>query len=134
MKNFNKILLTVLTAILMFSIFSPNMAEAASSAHVDLGGGWDARIDRPHDTKTGKWHGHVYDNKGKQIGAENVDGTKHDGKDFKKVPKKKLEKLKKSKKWKDAKSKNKKLVDSRSEMSWVKFLAWLASNLVLLNI
>jgi|GEM_PF-5156141 len=39
MKNFNKILLTVLTAILMFSIFSPNMAEAASSAQVDLGGG-----------------------------------------------------------------------------------------------
>lgn len=63
-----------------------------------------------------------------------MDGTKHDGKDFKKVPKKKLQKLKDSKKWKDAKSKNKELVDSRSKMSWVKFLAWLASNLVLLNI
>ncbi|MBC2262715.1 hypothetical protein HCB45_14225 [Listeria sp. FSL L7-0091] len=54
-------------------------AKAATNTTVDLGDGYKARIDCPHNTKTGKWHGHVY-KKGKQIGAENVDGTKHDGK------------------------------------------------------
>lgn len=49
--------------------------------------------------KTGKWHGHVY-KKGKQVGAENVDDTKHDGKTFKNIPKKKVSKLKSSKKGK----------------------------------
>lgn len=60
-----------------FSIAMP--AKAATNTTVDLGDGYKARIDCPHNTKTGKWHGHVY-KKGKQIGAENVDGTKHDGK------------------------------------------------------
>jgi hypothetical protein len=114
-----------------FSFVIP--AEAATSATVDLGGGYSVRIDAPHNTKTGKWHGHVY-KKGKQVGAENVDGTKHDGKTFKNVPKKTLNKLKSNKKWKQAKSKNDKLVKQRSKLSWSKFVKWLKNNFVILTL
>ncbi|EUJ41180.1 hypothetical protein PWEIH_00890 [Listeria weihenstephanensis FSL R9-0317] len=132
MKKFNKIICVLAAVILLFSF--GNVAEAASSATVDLGDGYKARIDRPHDTKTGKWHGHVYKGN-KQIGSENVDGTKHDGKTFKDVPKKKLSKLKDSKKWKEAKSKNDKLVKQRnSQSSFSNFLKWLGNNLVILSI
>lgn len=86
--NFEKILQNSLRISYRFLVLSVSInAEAASSATVDLGDGYSGRIGRPHDTKTGKWHGYVY-KKGKQIGAENVDGTKHDGKTFKDFTKK----------------------------------------------
>lgn len=131
MKKFRKYLFVAVFIISLVSFASP--VGAASSAYVDMGGGYSGRIDRPHDTRTGKWHGHVY-KKGKQIGAENVDGTKHDGKDFRNVPKRSLDRLKNSGKWKEAKSKNDKLVKERSKRSFANFMRWIASNWMILNI
>lgn len=56
-----------------------------------------SKVDSPHEAKTGKYHGHVY-NGNKEVGSENVDGTSHGGKKFSKVPKKKLTSLNNSKK------------------------------------
>ncbi|TYU99869.1 hypothetical protein, partial [Listeria monocytogenes] len=129
MKKGIKGVIFLLVLLFAFSIAMP--AKAATSTTVDLGDGYKARIDRPHNTKTGKWHGHVY-KKGKQVGAENVDGTKHDGKTFKNIPKKKVSKLKSSKKWKEAKGKNDKLEKERSKSSFSNYIKWLNKHLVLL--
>lgn len=131
MKKISKLLVLLTFVISLVSFTVP--VGAASSAYVDLGSGYSGRIDRPHDTRTGKWHGHIY-KKGKQVGAENVDGTKHDGKNFKNVPKKVVDKLKKSGKWKEAKSKNDKLVKERSKLSFSNFIKWLQRNWIILNI
>lgn len=131
MKKISKYIFMMICFISLISFAVP--VGAASSAYVDMGSGYSGRIDRPHDTRTGKWHGHVY-KKGKEVGAENVDGTKHDGKDFRNVPKKALDRLKNSGKWKEAKSKNDKLVKERNKRSYSNFVRWLANNWIILNI
>ncbi|WP_017470602.1 hypothetical protein [Amphibacillus jilinensis] len=131
MKKYKKYFILLLTTILLFSFFLPVIVEAGSSVYVDLGNGWKARIDAPHEKKTGKYHGHVFNPKGVQKGVENVDGTKHDGKTFKDVPKKRVENLKKSKEWKKAVEKNKVMQQQRTKLTWKKFLSWCAKNLVI---
>ncbi|WP_128080318.1 hypothetical protein [Listeria fleischmannii] len=85
-----KIFLLVLSVIFALSIIAPLDANASGS-YLGLGDDWSARFDPPHTSK-GKYHVHVYKGKS-QKGAINMDGTKHDGKNLSKVPKKSSEKL-----------------------------------------
>lgn len=108
-------------------------ASAAHSVNVNLGSGWRARIDGPLNAHQGKFHGHVYHGN-KQIGAENVDGTKHDGRSFSSVPKKKVAKLKGSAKWKEAKEKNGKLMKQRSKLTFSNIGYWISSHTMILEL
>lgn len=92
-----QLLLVLVAIVFILSIVSPSAANASGS-YLGLGDNWSARFDPPHTSKS-KYHVHVYNGKA-QKGAINMDGTKHDGKDLSKVPKKVQKKLKDSEKYK----------------------------------
>ena len=85
--------LVVLLGISLFSV--SNMAEAAGSKTftVGQGGKWKVRIDFPSSANP-KYHVHVYDPKGEEVGVENLDGTPSHGQTLSKVPNKVKKKLK----------------------------------------
>ncbi|GLJ04623.1 hypothetical protein [Bacillus sp. YKCMOAS1] len=102
-------------------LVSSKSASAANREWVNLGKGYKAGFDEPHDKKTGKWHVHVYKGS-KEIASENMDGTKHDGSTLKKAPKSVVKTLKSKSQWGKYKKKQKKLEDARKNVS--KFSWW----------
>ncbi len=96
MKKTKKILLCLLVLLCLFGAMP--ISVNASGKWTDLGSGWRIRLDEPHDGGAhGKWHVHVENKNGSIKAAENVDGTKHDGKTLDSVPKKVRDKARKSK-------------------------------------
>ncbi len=75
---------------------------------------WSYRVDRP-SARDAKPHVHVSKN-GKEVGAENVDGTSSHGKNLNKVPKKVREKVRNSKDYKKGKSDLKKMQKAKYEI------------------
>jgi hypothetical protein len=101
-------------------IASPSNSSAASS-WVDLGSGYKARLDSPHGTANPKYHVHVYKN-GKQVGAENMDGTKSHGTTLGNVPNTIKKKLKSTTAYKNHKKKHDKLQDQKSKAKKINWL------------
>lgn len=95
----------------LFFTDSSNKAAAASGSKtftVEQGGKWKVRIDFPTDANP-KYHGHVYNPKGKQVGVENLDGSKSHGDSWADVPSKVKKKIKEHKEYKKYKEKQEKL-------------------------
>lgn len=118
--------LLIITTAFIFSFFAliPQSAEAAGRVWVDLGAGYKAGFDEPHDPKTGKWHVHIYKGS-KEIASENMDGTPHDGSTLKKAPKSVVKKLKEKKEYDKYKKKQDKLKKARADVkkfSWKELL------------
>lgn len=128
LKVLSKSLVIMMTIVFNFAVFSTAMSQSAQAAGrdwVDLGKGYKAGFDEPHDKKTGKWHVHVYKGK-KEIAAENMDGTKHDGKHLSDAPKSVVKKLKSTAKWKKYKKKENQLSEARKQVhkkSWWQLVA-----------
>lgn len=88
----------------------------AGGKWVDLGSGWKIRLDSPHNSVNNKWHVHVENSNGSVKATENVDGTKHDGQNLDKLPKKVREKARKSKTYKKGKENQKKTTAAKSQI------------------
>ncbi|WP_242267294.1 hypothetical protein [Bacillus cereus group sp. BfR-BA-01518] len=101
-----KITVLLLSFCVLFTglLVNPSNSSAAST-WVDLGGGYKARLDGVHGTANPKYHVHVQKN-GKDIGAENMDGTKSHGMTLKNVPEKVKKKLKAHPEYKKHKKKH----------------------------
>lgn len=123
LKVLSKSLVIMMTIVFSFAVFSTSMSQSAHAAGgewVNLGKGYKARFDEPHDKKTGKWHVHVYNGK-KEIASENMDGTSHDGSHLSKAPKSAVKKLKSTSQWKKYKKKENQLSEARKQVhkkSW----------------
>lgn len=90
-------------------------ASAAGRVYVELGGGYKAGFEGPHDKKTGKWHVHILKGN-KEIATENMDGTKHDGSNLAKAPKSVVKTLKSKSAWDKYKKKQKELEAARADV------------------
>jgi hypothetical protein len=104
---FKKTLLIVM--ILTFSFLSLTTSPViAASPWFDAGNGYKWRLDTPHGKANPKYHVHV--NKGnKEVGSQNVDGTRSHGKTLNAVPKSVKKKIESHPKYKEAQNKQKKL-------------------------
>lgn len=102
--------LVLFISAMLFTNSSNNASASAGSKtfYVEQGGKWKARIDIPTESNP-KYHTHVYDSKGKQVGVQNMDGSKSHGTTWKNVPKKVQEKIKDHPEYKKAKKKSDKL-------------------------
>ena len=89
---------------------------SAGGRWVDLGSGWKIRLDSPHNSVNNKWHVHVENNNGSVKATENVDGTKHDGQNLDKLPKKVREKARSSKTYKKGKENQNKTNAAKSQI------------------
>jgi hypothetical protein len=104
---FKRISLIVIAFIFSFISLTTSPVIAASQWS-DAGNGYKWRIDTPHGKANPKYHVHV--NKGnKEVGSQNVDGTKSHGKTLNAVPKSVKKKIESHPKYKEAQNKQKKL-------------------------
>lgn len=117
------LIFTMIFALSFTVIFTstPKTAEASKRVWVTLNSGHKAGFDKPHDPKTGHWHVHVFNKAGKEIGAENMNGTKHDGENLTKVPNSVVKKLKGTAEYGKFKKKQDKLAAERKN---VKKFTW----------
>ncbi|MGD6956457.1 hypothetical protein ACQCWA_00320 [Rossellomorea aquimaris] len=129
-----KLLLSVLsfTVLLTGLILSPSNSSAGSQ-WVDLGKGYKARLDGPHGTANPKYHVHVQKN-GKDIGAENMDGTKSHGMTLKNVPSSVVKELKGTSEYKKHKKKHDNLENSKAKAKKINWLNPLDSITIIMGV
>lgn len=122
--------LVVLLGISLFSV--SNMAEAAGSKTftVEQGGKWKVRIDFPTSANP-KYHVHVYDPKGNQVGVENLDGTPSHGQTLSKVPNKVKTKIKEHPEYKKYKKKQEKLNEAAKKIKAKKLNLWKTADIII---
>lgn len=127
LKKMKKFLIFTMVFVLSFACISTATTKPASAAArewVDLGSGYKAGFDEPHDKKTGKWHVHIY-NGSKEIASENMDGTKHDGSNLSDAPNSAVKKVKATSQWEKYKKKQTALEKARADVkkfSWTDLL------------
>lgn len=110
-KRKSIIVTLLLICMVINTIGSSVTANAANSGKwIDLGQGWEFRVDPPHnDNANAKYHVHVR-NKQKGIeGSEGVDGSASHGDHMNKVPNSVKKKIKDHEEYKKGKEKQKKL-------------------------
>ena len=115
MKNTKKIFILLIVLLLLVEIL-PIRANAGGK-WTNLDSNWKIRLDPPAPGDGNKWHVHVENNDGSIKGTENVDGTKHDGDQLKKIPKKIKEKARNSKTYKKGKENQAKTNAAKAEVT-----------------
>ncbi len=122
-----KVLICLLALICLLGLI-PATISAGGQWH-DLGDGWKIRLDQPAPGDGNKWHVHVQNKNGSQKATENVDGSKHDGDNLDKLPKKVRDKARSSKDYKKGKEMQKKTNAAKTEMkrrkiNWNNVASW----------
>lgn len=107
---------SIICFILVSSLVGTDMKVMAKSTWIDVGGGWEFRVDGPHVDGCTKYHVHARNKQEGKEGSECVDGTSSHGDHLNDVPKKVRNKIRDNNEYQKAKKKQKKLNDAKKEI------------------